>query len=174
VPNASGSFPIHLACSRLENEDEDLNRRECVKLLLDSGKTPIAMKDASKQTIIHCAARSGHCELVKYILCRWKIASETIGIQFKPHNNIPGRIYDWHDRWFRTPVHWAVLNGRTAALRILLDGGCSAFPPRPKSGVSKRSTGVLIETPLEMCLRLYEDTHGIGKEISSLLRNANY
>jgi len=179
VPNASGSFPIHLACSRLEDEvdggeKEDLNRRDCVNLLLDSGRVPIAIKDASKQTILHCAARSGHIELLKCIMDRWKVAAETIGIKFKSHNNVPGRIYDWHDRWFRTPVHWAVLNGRTSALEVLLDGGSSAFPPKPKSGVSKRSTGALIETPLEMCIRLYGDTVGIGKEISLLLRNANY
>ncbi|KAL7537415.1 hypothetical protein ACHAXR_007810 [Thalassiosira sp. AJA248-18] len=178
APDASGSFPIHLACSRsdgkVDNDNEDRNRLECVKLLLDSGSTPIAIKDGNKQTVLICAARSGWPELLKYIMCQWKIASETKGIKFKSHNNIPGRIYDWHDRWFRTPVHWAVLNGRTAALRILLEGGCSAFPPKPKAGVSKRTTSVIIETPLEMSLRLYGESHGIGKEISCLLMNADY
>lgn len=42
------------------------------------------------------------------------------------------------------------------------------------SQVSKRSTGVIIETPIEMCLRLYGDADGIGKEISCLLRNAKF
>lgn len=173
VPNASGSFPIHLACSRLEDKvdsgEEDLNRLECVRLLLDSGRTPISIKDGHKQTILHSAARSGHCELLKYIMAQWKIAAETIGIKFTSHGNVAGSIYDWHDKWFRTPVHWAVLNGRTSALRILLDGGCSAFPPKPKSRVSKRTTSVIIETPLEMCLRLYDDAHGTGKEIEATL-----
>eukprot|EP00581_Thalassiosira_minuscula_P013959 CAMPEP_0183714800 /NCGR_PEP_ID=MMETSP0737-20130205/9230_1 /TAXON_ID=385413 /ORGANISM="Thalassiosira miniscula, Strain CCMP1093" /LENGTH=1053 /DNA_ID=CAMNT_0025943803 /DNA_START=272 /DNA_END=3433 /DNA_ORIENTATION=- len=178
VPNAPGSFPIHLACSRLDEKvdsnEEDFNRLECVKLLLDSGGTPISIKDGNKQTILHSAARSGHCELLKYIMAQWKIASQTIGIKFKSHNNVPGRIYDWQDRWFRTPVHWAVLNGRTSSLQILLDGGCSAFPPKPKSGVSKRATSVIIESPLEMSVRLYGDADGIGKEIAFLLRNAKY
>mmetsp|Transcript_20166 Transcript_20166/g.34709 ORF Transcript_20166/g.34709 Transcript_20166/m.34709 type:complete len:108 (-) Transcript_20166:325-648(-) len=107
-------------------------------------------------------------------MAQWKIASQTIGIKFKSHNNVPGRIYDWQDRWFRTPVHWAVLNGRTSSLQILLDGGCSAFPPKPKSGVSKRATSVIIESPLEMSVRLYGDADGIGKEIAFLLRNAKY
>ena len=98
APDATGSFPIHLACSRLDNNmnsDEDHNRLECVKLLLESGEVPISIKDGNKQTILHSAARSGHCELLQYVMVQWKIAAETIGIKFKSHNNIPGRIYDW-------------------------------------------------------------------------------
>ena len=38
--------------------------------------------------------------------------------------------------------------------------------------VSKRSTGVIIESPLEMSLRLYGEDSDFGKEMSSLLRNA--
>lgn len=108
-PDATGSFPIHLSCTRLEDKEvdedlEDLNRLECVKLLLESGKTPISIKDGSKQTILHSAARGGHPKLLKYIMTQWKIAAETTGLQFKSHNNIPFRVrvYDWYDRWFRT------------------------------------------------------------------------
>jgi hypothetical protein len=56
------------------------------------------------------------------LMDRWRETTETLGIHFKSHNNIPGRIVDWQDRWFRSPVHWAVLNERTTALQILLDG----------------------------------------------------
>lgn len=77
-----------------------------------------------------------------------------------------------YDRWFRTPVHWAVLNQRIDALGVLLYHGASASPAKPKSGVSKRSTNVIIETPLEMCSRLYGDSD-IGKQISSMLDNAS-
>lgn len=179
-PDAQGSFPIHLACSRIEdttdNQDntisanqEDLNRLECVKMLLKT--TPISIKDGNKQTILHSAARSGHCELLKYIMKQWKVASVETGIKFKSHNNAPDAIYDWYDRWFRTPVHWAVLNKRIDALQVLLQYGCSAAPSKPKAGVSKRSTNVIIETPLEMCSRLYGDSE-VGKQISSMLINA--
>ena len=82
------------------------------------------------------------------------------------------------DIWFffvnTKPVHWAILNERIDALRILLDGGCSAFPPKPKTGVSKRTTSVIIESPLEMCTRLYGDDSDVGIEISQLLSNAEY
>jgi ankyrin repeat protein len=179
-PDAQGSFPIHLACSRMEdttdNQDnpisanqEDLNRLECVKMLLKT--TPISIKDGNKQTILHSAARSGHCELLKYIMIQWKVASIETGINFKSHDNAPDTIYDWYDRWFRTPVHWAVLNKRIDSLRVLLEYGCSASPPKPKAGVSKRSTNVIIETPLEMSSRLYGDAD-VGRQISSMLINA--
>lgn len=101
-PDASGMFPIHLACSRLDNgggQDEDLNRLECVKLLLEAG-APLTIKDASKCTILHSAARSGHNELLRYILAQWKIAAETEGISFKTKNS--RSAFDWRDRWSRT------------------------------------------------------------------------
>jgi ankyrin repeat protein len=107
TPDAQGYFPIHLACSRIEDHStvtktrdhtitsnqDDLNRLEVVKMLLE--KTPISIKDANKQTILHSAARSGHCQLLNYIMSQWKIASETIGIKFKSHNNAPDKIFDW-------------------------------------------------------------------------------
>lgn len=176
IPDASGAFPIHLACSNLESiatanfAEEDLNRRECVKMLLEAG-TPISIKDGNKQTILHSAARAGHVELLKFILKEWKIASDgPNGIKFKSHGNV-GSIYDWHDRWYRTPVHWAILNKRIETLQVLLDGGCSASPPKPKQGVSKRSTSVLIETPTQMCQRLYGEKEGVGAEISRMLKS---
>ena len=71
TPDATGSFPIHLACSRFEgrgetgtvlpslSKEEDLTRRECVRILLDAG-TPISIKDGNKQTILHSAARCAY------------------------------------------------------------------------------------------------------------------
>jgi acyl-CoA synthetase (AMP-forming)/AMP-acid ligase II len=174
-PDSSGSFPIHLACSHLEkaadSDEEDVARRECVKMLLSAG-TPIAIKDGNKQTILHSAARSGHIKLLRFIMSEWRKASDAPnGIKFKSHGNL-GSIFDWTDRWYRTPVHWAILNRRITALRVLLEGGCSASPPRPKLGVSKRSTSVLIETPIEMSQRLYGEMDDIGKEVITLLQNA--
>lgn len=104
TPDAQGSFPIHLACSRMEDANcnsnnaisanqEDLHRLECVKMLLKT--TPISIKDGNKQTILHSAARSGHCQLLKYIMVQWKVASGKTGIKFKSHNNEPDKIYDW-------------------------------------------------------------------------------
>lgn len=64
-------------------------------------------------------------------------------------------------------MHWAVLNGHVAALKVLLEMGCSATPFKPK--VNNRSSAA-VESPTEMCERLY-DTSGGGKgsEIRRLL-----
>lgn len=103
TPDAQGSFPIHLACARMEGtttdttsiseSQQDLNRLECVRMLLET--TPISIKDGNKQTILHSAARSGYPMLLKYIMGEWKVASATIGIKFKSHNNEPDKIFDW-------------------------------------------------------------------------------
>ena len=92
---------------------------------------------------------------------------------FYLHNSNP-IAYFRHDRWFRTPVHWAILNQRVDALQVLLDGGCSASPAKPKMSISVRQTSAAIESPLEMAVRLYGDCDGIGKEISGLLQNAKF
>jgi acyl-CoA synthetase (AMP-forming)/AMP-acid ligase II/ankyrin repeat protein len=159
-PDASGSFPIHLAASSTENSHNDLNeikrkeederRCECVRLLLEAG-APLTMKDGSKQSVLHSAARAGHCKLLSYLMQCWSGLDDKKKVKSK-HKAGP---YDWNDRWFRTPVHWAVLNGNVQALEILLNGGCSANPYTPKSN---RQTSVAMESPLEICDRVYGNT----------------
>jgi hypothetical protein len=176
-PDAAGSFPIHLAASSSNNsndddsvnsgpkDEEDHCRYDCVKSLLEAG-APLAMKDSNKQTVLHCAARAGHCELLRYLLQRWSIVGGDKD-QNKHDSKLKTGPYDWRDRWFRTPVHWAVLNGKVEALAILLDGGCSPDPPKPKAS-SNRQTSAAIESPLQICERMYggSDT---GKQISAIL-----
>ena len=159
-PDASGSFPIHLAASSTvksrsdSNEingkgEEDERRCECVRLLLEAG-APLTMKDGSKQTVLHSAARAGHCKLLRYLMQCWSSLDKK-SVKSK-HKAGP---YDWNDKWFRTPVHWAVLNGNIQALEILLEGGCSANPYTPSSS---RQTSVAMESPLEICERVYGNT----------------
>lgn len=78
---------------------------------------------------------------------------------------------DWRDRWSRTPVHWAILNGRVDALKVLLDHGCSPTPVKPKKNAR---TSAALETPLEMCHRLYGADSLKGMEITRLLENARH
>jgi acyl-CoA synthetase (AMP-forming)/AMP-acid ligase II len=102
-PDSSGTYPIHLACSGLGdgiamdssteyNEHEDRQRLECVKLLLDLGKVPLPMKNSSKQSVLHCAARGGYCILLDYLLTRWN-ADESIKAVKQW-----GAKCDWQDR----------------------------------------------------------------------------
>jgi ankyrin repeat protein len=188
TPDATGSFPIHIACSGLgqglgtlqaeetvpttddiqrsvseRNRDNDTRRTECVQHLLNAG-APLAMKDGNKQTVFHCAARSGNCPLIRFLMRRLDPAT---------NNDVTrhGWLFNWHDRWFRTPVHWAILNGHVEALNVLLDSGCNPNPNMPKASRSNRHTSADIETPLELCLRLYGNEEGtMGSNIVNLLK----
>jgi ankyrin repeat protein len=191
-PDASGMFPIHLASSGTSEEsksadEDDINRLCCLQYLLQAG-APMAMRDGNKQSVLHCAARAGHCELLKYVMTTWK---EKNG---DGDDITPKHFFNSRDRWMRklvlfsceevcvftqllnnvslfafvgTPVHWAVLNGQVGALEILLQMGCSATPFKPK--VNNRSSAA-VESPMEMCERLYDPTNGgKGAEIQLLL-----
>ena len=164
---------MHLAASSTSslanderNNQEDLNRLECVKTLLKAG-APLTMKDGNKQTVLHSAARAGHCRLLEFLMDQWREACEQQRIRGygKAYTGSP---FDWLDRWGRTPVHWTVLNGRVDALRVLIRGGCSPNPPKVGAG---KATSVALESPLEICLRLYGDRDGIGAEIVQILAN---
>ena len=63
-------------------------------------------------------------------------------------------FFNWTDHWFRTAVHWAILNEHLDALCALIAGGCSMTPCLPRQGKNKR-TSALIESPLQMAERLY-------------------
>ena len=165
TPDAAGSFPLHLAAVGSNSdeycEEEDLRRLDCVKLLLNSG-APLQMKDGNKHTVIHSAARTGYVHILRYVMERWQ--RELIESGDKKYNG----SFDWRDRWSRTAVHWAVLNGKVNALRVLLKSGCSATPIKPKKNAR---TNVALETPQEMCDRLYGESQ-TGIEISELLKAA--
>lgn len=172
-PDASGQYPIHLACSSsqsksksciLESEKEDKNRTECVQLLLELGKVPLAMKSFSKQTVLHCAARSGHCNLLKFLVDAWEKDE-----RLKANKLWGPSKFDWQDRWFRTPVHWAVLNGKVSALEILMKY-CSPAPVLPRK--SQNRSNVAIESPFEMCERLYDSNSDLGGKIRQLLNGS--
>eukprot|EP00977_Amphora_coffeiformis_P016939 scaffold5364_cov164-Amphora_coffeaeformis.AAC.37 len=166
TPDAAGMFPLHLAAAGgihgdEYNEEEDWRRLECVKLLLASG-APIQMKDGNKHTLLHCAARSGFNRVLEFALEHWKK-------DFIPSDPVKHKgSLDWRDRWSRTPVHWAILNGKINALRILLDHGCSSTPVKPKKNAR---TNAALETPQEMCDRIYGDNPN-GHAISKLLKEA--
>ena len=102
-PDSSGTYPIHLACSGFGegignvdskyDESEDRRRLECTKLLLDVGNVPLPMKNSSKQTVLHCAARGGYCILLEYLLTRWE-QDESIKTVTQW-----GSKCDWQDRY---------------------------------------------------------------------------
>ena len=127
----------------------------------------------SIKTVLHCAARGGHTNLLRYLLHLWMddksirsppawrntaVKKGIVSSVKTTKINSMGKA-DIYDRWFRTPVHWCVLHGHVDALRVLLHekgGGCSPSPPVPKVSISGRFTNAVIETPIEICNRLYQ------------------
>jgi non-ribosomal peptide synthetase component F/ankyrin repeat protein len=161
IPNAASLFPLHLSASgdygKNDKCNEDECRLRCVKYLLDRG-CPLHMRDGNNQTIIHAAARSGHVKLLEYCLSIWKChCGKGMRSQLS---------FDSRDNWSRTPVHWAILNMQTDALTILIQNGCSASPEAKKI---KQKSSVAIETPLQMCNRLYSSNPDISNLIKTIL-----
>ena len=176
-PDSSGSFPLHLACSGfgrgigISNDDaydevEDRRRLNCVRILLDEGGVPLSMKNQSKQTCLHCATRGGYRLLLQFLLQRWEMDEKIKAVPLWGTCKA-----DWQDRWHRSCVHWAVLHCRLNILKTLLQHGCSANPPKPRSK-TKRTSGA-VEFPIEICERLYSESSDVGVQIRDLLSSFN-
>jgi ankyrin repeat protein len=136
------------------------------------------MKDANKQTILHSAARAGHIAIIDYVIN--ESLSSYVGGGGGNNNNQtsyrgaidgpppPSHFINFYDRWFRSAVHWATLNGRVQALKLLLDHGCNPAPGKRKTN---KYTSLVTETPLEICKRLYGGTDK-GNEMEEILMTA--
>jgi len=176
VPDANGIFPIHLACAGGDfTDDTQINemqkRLSIVKCLLDEANVPLAIMDGNKQTVLHSTARSGNTLLLSFLLERWTQAGDKNEIAIYIRKR--GGRFDWSDRWFRSPVHWAVLNGKARALQLLLDVGCDPEPSQPKErSKSNRRTSAKLETPIEICLRKFTFDQEPGVTILALLKEA--
>jgi acyl-CoA synthetase (AMP-forming)/AMP-acid ligase II len=173
-PDASGNFPLHMTASGISDvsdvhdaEQDDLDRTECVKLLLNAG-APLSMKDGNKQTVLHAAARAGHSHMLKYLLTQWKLGLDDGRVKYYDSKHKGGKI-DWLDKWYRTPVHWAVLNCRVGALEVLLREGCSATPPSPSNRGASKGTSVKTESPIEIYQRLCNASDPRWMKIRELL-----
>jgi ankyrin repeat protein len=124
----------------------------------------LQIRDGSKQTILHAAARAGHIKVLKFALDSWIVRiAHSVNKEYSS--------LDVRDSWSRTPVHWAVLNCKIDALQILIDYGCSASPMNVKRCDQK--TSAAIESPIEMCNRLYADDSYIAARIKCILLKDN-
>ena len=168
VPDAAGGSCSSKDGAESSNE-EDERRLRIARLLLEYADVPLSAKDATRQTVLHAGARSGHPKLLHYLMSSWTKAGDEGKIHIYPEG-IKGGRYDWQDRWFRTPVHWAVLNGNVEALEILLKGGCSPNPCQPKASIVNRKTSAAVESPMEICERIYGDSEK-GMAIRKLLED---
>ncbi|CAJ1351863.1 unnamed protein product [Effrenium voratum] len=119
--------------------------------LLLASKAPVTVRDARGQSLVHAAARSGSVQCLRLLLAQG------------------GRkVLEWSDRWARSAVHWAVLNGHPEALELLLAARAN---PRPKAitahQMAKR-THLTQEQPLDLAQRV----HGKESQLARILRLA--
>ena len=69
--------------------------------------------DADGQSVLHLAARAGAVDAVATVLRRLELEAEAASAQ--QDEDALRRALDLVDRWERTPLHWALLNGHLEA-----------------------------------------------------------
>ena len=133
--DSHGTLPLHLAVQKITS-------LEVIKMMINLKSSLITAKDNNQQTILHHAARSGSSSsLFSLLISYWK--NEVNGTKSKNSNiNMNNKMFDVVDKWERTPMHWAVINGHRLIVMLLMDEGASIK--------MKDSAG---ETPLEMAER---------------------
>ena len=147
-------------------------------VLLERG-APLAARNANAQTYLHCAARVGHDAVVRRLLAMvdgarqelaaagMDVTSERALTEFgKDHAEMRKQLavlslLNASDRWHRTALSWAVLNGHTSTVGLLLDAGAIAAPPVPPLRVLKKTTRLVWETPLHLAARVHGRDHAI-------------
>ncbi len=102
----NGVMPIHMAAQHGPTEILDL----LVK------KVPLHVRDDNEQTILHHAARAdAPGKVFNWIIERWD-KDKNVQLMSKKCG-----FYDWEDKWGRTPLHWATVNGHRNSVTRLLD-----------------------------------------------------
>jgi len=135
-----GVMALHLASAQDQGS-------QVIELLLDA-KAPLAAKDLNQQTVLHFAARAGSVTLAS-LLTRWLADDGAL-----QGARVYGGPLDWRDRWHRTPLHWAVLNGHFSSAKVLLEARANADPAKVRAYRHERSTTLRHESPLEIAQRM--------------------
>jgi acyl-coenzyme A synthetase/AMP-(fatty) acid ligase len=130
VKDPNGVMPIHLAAQKGPSEILDVLLRS---------KVPITSRDGNEQTILHHAARANSpSQVLDWIMEKWS-RDENVR-NYSSRNKIG--IFDWLDKWKRTPLHWAVVNGNRNVVAKLLE-----------AHADKKIKDKYGETPLEIAER---------------------
>lgn len=118
-----------------------------LSMLLDAG-SPIRATDQNKQSLLHVAAREGNAESVS-VLLQWLRAEQRV-IQGKPE----AALCMQRDRWNRTAVEWACVNGHAAVLEVLIEAGGPATAQGVKMSAQKhhKRTHGRLQPPLHLAV----------------------
>ena len=113
-----------------------------LRLLLSRGARPAA-RDDSGLTALHHACRAGApLRVVSAVLEVLSPGRDLPASKARPKVGAPSDPLAIRDRWGRTPLHWAVVNGHSGIVKLLLELGAS---PAERDGAG--------ETPLEIAER---------------------
>jgi acyl-CoA synthetase (AMP-forming)/AMP-acid ligase II len=131
--------PAHLAAQR---------SLPCLQRLLSAG-VPAAIRDGRDQGLLHHAARTGNAEVLQYLL------------------DVADLSPLKRDRWQRTPLHWAALNGHLAACRVLVEAilNLPGGPPVRKKALTERLARGKTHLPYESPRAIATRVHGVDSEI---------
>ena len=110
----------------------------CLLLLLRNG-SPLTARDKNKQSLIHAAARSGsvlclkvleaafHFKMLGHCMPEDFVRFLTEDVALRKSDEIDNgefeEVVNSLDRWGRTALHWAVLNGHREAVKFLVVRG---------------------------------------------------
>ncbi len=141
--SAAGDFPLHLAA-------EEPARIRALEALLATDTRQLVLRNAKKQTALHVAARAGNRAAVCLLLdARADVATM--------------------DRWHRTALQWAVVNGQIETVAALVDAGASANMSNVRMSMHKHMTSLPLEAPLHTAARLPLE---VARPMARLLVNA--
>jgi ankyrin repeat protein len=130
-----------------------------LKQLIEHGGSP-GVRDRAGQTLLHYSARSGSWEVAEYLL------TDPVVVEALSSSYRTVRYIEQKDRWSRTALHWAVLNGHLPVVKLLLEHGASCTS-KVRDYRHHRSTRLTQESPTEISLRLWGTDHEITRLLLS-------
>ena len=131
LPTTDGRTALHCAVTGVATRQ---SAETMICALLDGGGAAPRARDRNRQSTVHSAARYDHPAVVRRM--------HSAGV---PLMEI--------DRWHRTPLQWAVLNGNVDVVGVLLELGAAASPKQVKLGYHLKSTSLFYESPLHVAVR---------------------
>lgn len=141
-----------------------MSSASCLRLLLEA-KAPLTVRDIRGQSLIHAAARAGNVDSLRVVFDAMERGRST-GRRALRHDEGTRGLLEWTDRWARSAVHWAALNGHAGALLALLEQGAMAAPKLITAHQMSKRTHLIQEQPLDIAVRV----HGASSEVACCLR----
>jgi len=108
--------------------------------------------------VVHFAARAGNLPAVEELVrVLRREREEGAGERRVDRSGEARSPLDALDRWYRTPLHWAVVNNHARMARVLLEAGATTRPHALRPGRAAPRSHLVQETALELAERRRAD-----------------